>query len=40
MTTYDPTIAAEDQPRVPTPEEEPDAGVRWVIANRIKENVR
>ena len=31
-TTYDPTIAAYDQPRVPTPEEEPDVGVRWWIA--------
>ena len=35
MTTYDPSIAAYDQPRVPTPEEEPDADVRWQIAQRI-----
>ena len=35
MTTYDPTIAAYDQPRVPTLNEEPDAVVRWRIALRI-----
>ena len=35
MTTYDPSIAPENQPRVPTPEEEPDAWVRWRIARRI-----
>ena len=40
MTTYDPSIAAEDQSRVPTPEEEPDAEVRWEIASRIKGNVQ
>ena len=34
-TTYDPTIAAYDQPRVPTLNEEPRAGVRWRIAYRI-----
>ena len=35
MTTYDPSIAAEDQSRVPTPEEEPDNEARWRIAYRI-----
>ena len=35
MTTYDPSIAPENQPRVPTPDEEPDARVRRKIANRI-----
>ena len=33
--TYDPTIAPEDQPRVPTPDEEPDAHLRRFIANQI-----
>ena len=32
MSTYDPSIAPENQPRVPTPEEEPDVAVRWWIA--------
>ena len=35
MTAYDPTIVDYYQPRVPTPEEEPHARVRWQIANRI-----
>ena len=35
MTTYDPSINPEDQPRMPTPEEEPDTETRWRIANRI-----
>ena len=35
MTTYDPSIAPEHQPRVPTPEEEPDRWVRLRIARRI-----
>ena len=35
MTTYDPSIAAEYQPRVPTLDEEPDADVRWRISYRI-----
>ena len=35
MTAYDPTIADYDQPRVPTPEEEPDEGVRRRIALHI-----
>ena len=35
MATYDPSISAEDQTRMPTPEEEPDTEARWRIAYRI-----